>query len=339
MVDLDFGVFDWLDVHRDRSIADTYDDRIAIARRADEGNFVRFHVAEHHGATLGLAASPGLFTAALARETQRLRLVPTTFIVPLYDPLRLVQEIAMIDQLSHGRLELGIGKGSSPHEAAMYGYSPAEMQSRYETFLPAILHALKTGVFQPPHGGAPVELTLRPSGEIPVWYPTSNPESIQRTAENGQNTIFGFAFKSPSLPVIREHSDLFADVHSATLPDSPLPRFGVLRHVVVADTDERAFEIAERAFVDHYDNFTWLWRKMGSEQPARPDLRRLVDEHLFFVGSPESVTAQVAHVVEVGGVNYLAGAFSWGTLSREDALRSIDLFDTEVIPAVRERLS
>lgn len=337
MADVEFGVFDWIDVHDGRDIADTYDDRIAIARRADSGDFTRFHIAEHHGATLGLAASPGLFAAALARETQRLRLVPTTFIVPLYDPLRLVQEIAMVDQLSHGRLEIGIGKGSSPHEAAMYGYTREDMGARYETFAPAVLDALATGEFAPPRGGAPVELTLRPAGPVPVWYPTSNPESIRRTAENGQNTIFGFAFRSPPVEVIREHRDLFVEVSETVRPGQVPPLFGVLRHVVVAETDARAFEIAEAAFAAHYDNFTWLWRKHGTPQPPQPDLRALVDEHLVFIGSPASVAEQVAQVVEATGVTYLAGAFSWGTLSRDDALRSIGLFDTEVIPAVRGR--
>jgi alkanesulfonate monooxygenase SsuD/methylene tetrahydromethanopterin reductase-like flavin-dependent oxidoreductase (luciferase family) len=332
-----FGVFDWVDVHPRRSIADVYDDRIALARRADAGDFTRFHIAEHHGATLGLAASPGLFAAALARETERLRLVPTTFIVPLYDPLRLVQEIAMIDQLSHGRLEIGVGKGSSPHEAAMYGFTREEMTARYDTFVPAILDALQTGVFVPPGGGEPVELTITPTGPLPVWYPTGNPESIRMTAENGQNTIFGFAFKSPPVPVIREHRDLFDEISAEVHPGQPVPLFGVLRHVLVAETDARAFEIAEEAFAAHYDNFTWLWRRRGTPQPPQPELRTLVDEHLLFIGSPASVAEQIAQLVDATRIDYLACAFAWGTISREDALRSIDLFDTEVIPALRGR--
>ncbi len=92
-------MFDWVDVARGRSIADTYDDRIAVAKRADQGALASYHIAEHHGATLGLAASPGLLAAAVARETSPIRLAPMTFIVPLYDPLRLAEETAMIDQL------------------------------------------------------------------------------------------------------------------------------------------------------------------------------------------------------------------------------------------------
>jgi alkanesulfonate monooxygenase SsuD/methylene tetrahydromethanopterin reductase-like flavin-dependent oxidoreductase (luciferase family) len=338
MVDLEFGVFDWVDVSRGRSIADTYDDRIALAQRADRGEFVRFHIAEHHGATLGLAASPGLMAVAIARETTRIKLAPMTFIVPLYDPLCLTEEIAMIDQLSHGRLELGIGKGSSPIEAAMFGLSGTQMQDRYDAFLPRILAALKTGRYVT-DAGEEVPLTIRPAQQsFTTWYPTSNPESIERAAINGQNTIFGFAFRSPSLEVIRERRDLYFAARERVESRQRHPRFGVLRHVFVAESETEAWSAAESAFAQHYDNFTWLWRQHGVNQPPQPDLHQLVDDRLFFVGSVDSVVEQVCDAVVATGVNYLAGSFIWGTLPVEAALASIDLFDSHVIPAVRRRL-
>ncbi|WP_308492735.1 LLM class flavin-dependent oxidoreductase [Microbacterium terrisoli] len=338
-MDLEFGVFDWVDVAKGRSIADTYDDRIAVAQRADRGRFERYHIAEHHGATLGLAASPGLFAAAVARQTQRIRLAPMTFVVPLYEPLRLVEEIAMIDQLSHGRLELGIGKGSSPIEARMFGLTADQMRERYEASLPRVIEALKTGVYSNEAGEA-FPLSIRPvQSAFTTWYPTSNPDSIRQAALNGQNTIFGFAFRSPGVDVIRERRDIYFDTRAGLASNGRDPRFGVLRHVCVAATEAQAWDRAEAAFADHYDNFTWLWRQHGVDQPPQPDLRQLVADHLFFVGSPDDVTAQVAHVVEATGVNYVAGAFSWGSLSVADALTSIDLFDTQVIPAVLERVA
>ena len=110
----------------------------------------------------------------------------------------------MIDQLSHGRLELGIGKGSSPIEARMFDHAAEEMQARYDSFLPRILEALRTGTYRN-DAGDEFPLPIRPlQSAFTTWYPTSNPESIQRAAVNGQHTIFGFAFKSPGLDVIRE---------------------------------------------------------------------------------------------------------------------------------------
>src|SRR5689334_16977092 len=195
--DLAFGLFDWIDEAPGRTPGEVYEDRLRLLAEADRGGFDVYHLAEHHGAPLGLAPSPALFLAAAARATQRIRLAPTTFIVPLYDPLRLVEEIGMLDQLSGGRLDIGVGKGSSPHEAAMFELTPAGTAERFEELMPAILDALETGVFRRPGGqGAPVPLQVRARQQPhpPLWYPTSNPASIPRLGEQGYNVIFGFGF-------------------------------------------------------------------------------------------------------------------------------------------------
>jgi alkanesulfonate monooxygenase SsuD/methylene tetrahydromethanopterin reductase-like flavin-dependent oxidoreductase (luciferase family) len=339
---LEFGVFDWVDVAEGRDTATMYDERLALVKQADSGRFSRYHVAEHHGSPLGLASSPGLFLAAVAAVTSRIKIVPTTFIVPLYDPLRLVQEIGMLDQLSHGRLEVGVGKGSSPIEAAMYGFTPADMSDRYDEFLTAIVTALHSGVFSRAESEG-IELFVRPQRVPPFWYPTSNPKSIPMLAEQGFNTIFGFGFVSPPLEAIREHRDTFFAARAQADPERDVqaahPRFGMLRHVFVAETDAEATRTANAAFVDHYRSFAHLWVKAGSDRvSASLDLDELVAANRFFVGSPETVTEQIAHAVTVSGVNYLAAAFAWGSLSRPAASQSMSLFNDKVIPDVLARI-
>src|SRR3954447_17231395 len=154
-----FGLFDWIDAAPGRTAGEVYEDRLRLLREADRGGFTVYHLAEHHGTPLGLAPSPAVFLAAAARETTRIRLAPTTFIVPLYDPLRLVEEIGMLDQLSGGRLEIGVGKGPSPHEAAMLGLPPPQTAGRFEDVMPAILEALEIGAFRRPGSdAAPIPL-------------------------------------------------------------------------------------------------------------------------------------------------------------------------------------
>lgn len=342
MIDtLEFGIFDWLDAAPGRDTGVTYRDRLELVRRADAGGFSRYHLAEHHGTPLGLASSPVLFLAAAAAVTERILLVPTTLILPFYEPLRLAQEIGMLDQLASGRLEIGIGKGSSPYEAAMHGLTREDTAARFERDLPTILEALETGVLTRP-GAEPTELFVRPTRVPPIWYPTSNPDSIPITARNGYHTIFGFGFVSPPLADIRAQAEVFlatrevADREAGRTGETP--RFGVLRHVVVADTDEEALALATTAFASHQDSFVHLWRKHGSERHATDrTVAELADDHLFLVGSPATVADQVAHIVEAGGVNYVAGAFAFGSLPQAAALRSLELFDTEVIPAVAGR--
>jgi alkanesulfonate monooxygenase SsuD/methylene tetrahydromethanopterin reductase-like flavin-dependent oxidoreductase (luciferase family) len=347
---LEFGLFDWIDLAPGATPSEVYEGRLRLLAEADRGEFAVYHLAEHHGTPLGLAPSPAVFVAAAARVTERIRLAPTTFIVPLYDPLRLVQEIAMLDQLSHGRLEVGVGKGSSPQEAAMYGLTPPQAAERFEQLMPAILEALETGTFRRPGGDGvageaiPLHVPVYQRPHPPLWYPTSNAASIPRLGERGYNVLFGFGFVSPSLDVVREQSKIFFERFWTSaergearyaLPGTT-PRFGLMRHVFVAPTDEEAVALARPAFVDHYASFTHLWRLHGSERFSAPvDFDQLRAEGKLYVGSPQTVAEQIAEAVTAGEVNYVAGSFAWGSLDTEASLRSLRLFRDEVIPAVR----
>src|SRR5215472_17886347 len=117
---LRFGIFDWIDDSR-RPPADVYEHRLKMIEYADSAGFWCYHVAEHHGTPLGLAPSPNLFLASAAGRTRRIRLGTLVNVLPLYDPVRLVEEICMLDHLSQGRLELGVGRGGSPTELLNFG--------------------------------------------------------------------------------------------------------------------------------------------------------------------------------------------------------------------------
>src|SRR5438132_9992851 len=107
------GIFDHVE-RSDRPVATTLEERLQFAAAADAAGIYCLHVAEHHATPLNMVPVPGVYLGALARETSRLRLGPLVYLLPLYSPLRLIEEIAMLDHLSHGRLEVGIGRGVSP---------------------------------------------------------------------------------------------------------------------------------------------------------------------------------------------------------------------------------
>ena len=119
-VAMQFGVFDHLD-RCDGSLADFYADRLAIVDAYDRAGFYAYHLAEHHSTPLGMAPSPSVFLSAVAQRTRRLRFGPLVWAMPLHHPLRLIEEICMLDQLSGGRLELGFGRGSVAVELEYYG--------------------------------------------------------------------------------------------------------------------------------------------------------------------------------------------------------------------------
>src|SRR5271166_6936746 len=125
-----FGVFDHLD-RDDQTLGDYYRSRLEIIEAYDRLGFYAYHVAEHHSTPLGMAPSPSVFLAAVAQRTRRLRFGPMVYALPLHHPLRLIEEICMLDQMSGGRLDLGFGRGASPIELAYYGQAPERAEEVY----------------------------------------------------------------------------------------------------------------------------------------------------------------------------------------------------------------
>ncbi len=115
-----FGVFDHMD-DAGLPLGQLYADRLQLVEAYDRAGLRGYHLAEHHSTPLGCAASPGLFLAAAAQRTRTLRFGPLVYLLPFYHPLRLIEEICMLDQMSGGRLELGVGRGVSPFETKAYG--------------------------------------------------------------------------------------------------------------------------------------------------------------------------------------------------------------------------
>ncbi|MDP3768763.1 MAG: LLM class flavin-dependent oxidoreductase, partial [Dehalococcoidia bacterium] len=105
---LRFGIFDWLDDSR-RGLAETWALRLTMLEYADRAGFFAYHLAEHHGTPLSTAPSPNLFLMAVAQRTRQLRFGPMVYLLPMYHPIRLIEEICILDQISGGRLELGVG--------------------------------------------------------------------------------------------------------------------------------------------------------------------------------------------------------------------------------------
>src|SRR5437667_229243 len=120
---LEFGVFDHVDRH-DLPLKDFYEDRLKLIEAYDRAGIYGYHVAEHHATPLGMAPSPSVYLSAVAQRTKRLNFGPLVYTLPLYHPIRLIEEICMLDQMSGGRFQFGVGKGISPIETRYYGVDP-----------------------------------------------------------------------------------------------------------------------------------------------------------------------------------------------------------------------
>jgi alkanesulfonate monooxygenase SsuD/methylene tetrahydromethanopterin reductase-like flavin-dependent oxidoreductase (luciferase family) len=124
-MDIPFGIIDHID-HQEIPISQTFDERLEQVVKFDAHGFYAYHVTEHHFTDHGLASSPIAFLSAVARLTKKIKLIPTVLVLPTYQPLRLAEEICMLDQLSHGRVEFGVGRGVVPHELSLFGINPHE---------------------------------------------------------------------------------------------------------------------------------------------------------------------------------------------------------------------
>src|SRR5215471_17908590 len=141
MTKLDFGIFDWID-RAEAPLHQLYEERLQLLEVADSAGFFCYHLAEHRATPLSMAPSPALFLSAAAQRTRRIRLGPLVYLLPLYDPLRLIGEVCMLDQLSGGRLELGVGRGVSPYELRYFGVDPADARAIFSETLDVLIAGL-----------------------------------------------------------------------------------------------------------------------------------------------------------------------------------------------------
>lgn len=337
---VEFGLFDWID-RRDVPLGQIYEERLRLLEYADAAGFVGYHLAEHHFTPLGMAPSPGIFLSALAQRTRRLRFGPLVYLLPLYNPLRLLVEVCMLDQLSGGRVELGVGRGVSPYELRYFGVDPEQSRAIFREAL-EVLRLGFTGRRLTFHGryytydDVPIELECAQRPYPPLWYPTTNPESVGWAAEQG----FHLMGLGPAQD-LRANAERYRAVWAQHChrPDRynahvARPRIGLVRLVYVADSDERAVADARPAYARWFDNFDHLWRAFGDPRQAfRRDFDAARANRTVLLGSPDSVRAQLVQVLEESACDYAALVFTWGSLSYAQALRSMELFVSEILPA------
>ena len=189
---IEFGIFDHIEGRGGESAEATYEDRIAFLKRAEAGGFYGFHLAEHHGHDLSISPTAAVFLAALARETTQLKLIPTVVCLPLHDPVRVFEDLAMLDVLSHGRLELGVGKGITPYEHLQFGHPPEEASARSKEILAMLLAGWETGIISS-DGSTFYDFTELKLPFQPVQHPYPplwTAGNVETAGRGGHNFIF-----------------------------------------------------------------------------------------------------------------------------------------------------
>jgi alkanesulfonate monooxygenase SsuD/methylene tetrahydromethanopterin reductase-like flavin-dependent oxidoreductase (luciferase family) len=330
-----FGIFDHMD-DAGVPLGELYAGRLRLAEAYDCAGFHAYHLAEHHGTPIGCAASPGVFLAALAQRTSKLRFGPMVYLLPFYHPLRLIEEVCMLDQMSGGRFELGVGRGVSPFETAAYGLDFAQTQAMYHEAFQLLLKGLAAdelsfdGKF---YHFDKVRMVLRPvqRPHPPLWYGVSLPDNADWPAASDVNVI---SLAPPQQ--VRPIFDRYLAMRDKLGKDGS-PLRGVGRHVVVADSDAKALAIARRAYPRWRSNFFWLFERHGAAPRVAGLYPKTFDEVAALgtavAGTPATVRAFIEADIAATGANYVVPWLAFGDMTPDEALHSVELFAAEVMPA------
>jgi alkanesulfonate monooxygenase SsuD/methylene tetrahydromethanopterin reductase-like flavin-dependent oxidoreductase (luciferase family) len=372
---LRFGVFDHIEPVPGLGLDRIYRERLVQIERLDSAGFYAYHLAEHHTPAIhSLAPSQNVFLGSVAQRTTRLRFGPCVYVLPLHHPLRLIEEISMLDNLSGGRLDIGVGRGGVM-EAYFWGQE-ADSETNYARYVET-LAIVREGLSHEQltyagrfHRFDHLPMYLRPLQQPypPLWY-MRNPVTA---AMEGMHTIIVGSLDglAVAVPRYREAWEQHQGV-GVTNVQGEEPMVGLVVHLVIAETDDEALAAAAPAWEKYRWNLAaprrleaekrgltqFMSTKDGSfgfvgdrpaglparetrrdidaelerfdQQKSRPHPNRLGG--LTLAGSPAAVREYMDEYVATGA-NYFVASFQWGDLSHEQAMRSIELFASEVMP-------
>jgi alkanesulfonate monooxygenase SsuD/methylene tetrahydromethanopterin reductase-like flavin-dependent oxidoreductase (luciferase family) len=331
-----FGVWDHFERRPAIPLDLQFQQKIALLQEAEALGFVGYHLAEHHLTPLDMAPSPNVFLAALAQATTRLRIGTLVYILPLYHPVRLIQEICMLDNLSAGRLDVGIGRGIRTVEFDWFGLDPAEGRTRTEEILRILVDTLCSGRFG--HVGryyqipeAALDMLPMQQPYPPLWYAGG----IDFAGRHHLNFLSRTADQVARYwALVDEHLDVpdLVNQHLESLIA------GVTRHVVIRETEAEAIAVARRAWAVFDANFhaTSVHMLVSRTVSVSEDFDTVLREGTrLLVGTPATVREYLENCVDRlrGRPNfYFAPALQWGDMTLEESLESMRLLAHEVMP-------
>ena len=316
-------------------LTDVYADYISDAVLAEELGFVGSWYGEHHFRPCQWTGSPMLVATAVAARTSRLRVGTAVTLLPFQDPRRVAEDTAILDLISGGRFDLGVGPGSQYEEFVTFGVDPTEMIGRSWESIDWVRRAFSESA-EFSHRGRFYDIpnmtfTTKPAQDpVPVWWGGMGPQNLRRAAERGFNLIapFNAGYSHALQAAGRNPAD-----HQVAL----------MVPVFVADNTDKAWEIAGPG-LEYFVNFYQQRRNLQGE-PAAPEARVTVDmlrsgnAGFWFaaVGTPDEVIAQLKPVVggqRLGPCTQLALQLRQAGMSTDDTHRGMELFAREVLPAL-----
>jgi alkanesulfonate monooxygenase SsuD/methylene tetrahydromethanopterin reductase-like flavin-dependent oxidoreductase (luciferase family) len=319
-----------------------------------------FCVEHHFRPDESWMSSPSLYAVGAGARTRRMRIGPMGYVVPLYHPLRLAEEIAIVDQMLGGRMELGLVPGIAADYFRPFGLDYEFRKSptlEFVDYLRAAYCQKQPFSFHGDnHHTDEAILSVQPlqSPHPPIWMMSRDPQTLEFCAKNGIHP--GYFLVYPRSDAAPRYRKFLEDWEKAGWPHQP--RIAYCTIVYVDETDEKALEIGLQRASRAYEGFLAA-PKPGEtfEDRARAHAKKfigrgedgaavlmanlfdpdfLMKHDLVFIGSPETVAKKLRAAAQSGMFNTFMGEFNFSDLPEPDLMRSIRLFGEKVIPALRE---
>jgi alkanesulfonate monooxygenase SsuD/methylene tetrahydromethanopterin reductase-like flavin-dependent oxidoreductase (luciferase family) len=324
-----FSVADQYPAELPRTAARLYDELLAQVEAADALGFDSFWVAEHHFHDYGVIPRPPIWLAAAAQRTRRIRLGSAVVVLPFDNPLRTAEDYALVDVLSGGRLELGVGSGYLKHEYDGFGIDPEEKRDRFDEALAIVLQAWAGERFSYSgkyHRVSDVALNVRPLQQPrpPLWIAVLRNEAARHVGERGFPMMMIPYATTEQLDELALTARVFRDafVQSGGRPADARIAFGLHAHCAPTTALARA---QAREPMDRYVRT----RRFARQRPF--DL--LVERDLVAFGDPDEITRVARRYAAAGLTDFLA-ITNFGGLPHRQVLDSMDLLARHVLPAL-----
>jgi alkanesulfonate monooxygenase SsuD/methylene tetrahydromethanopterin reductase-like flavin-dependent oxidoreductase (luciferase family) len=351
-----FGTFFFFQATPGRRHADIIRDELTQCEWTEELGFDEIWLTEHHFIDYGLAVDPATLASAAASRTRRVRIGLAAFILPFHHPIRLAEQVALLDVISNGRLDVGVGRGNRPAEFAGYRVPQHESRDRFDEIVHILVKCWteETVTYQGRfYDLQDVRVIPKPLQQPhpPLYQVCVTKDGIENTALRGWPMLNSVLFGPVDQLV--QNRDIYVDTlrKAGRTPDEIaglLADWGVSRQIYVAETDARALEEAKAAelwYQESFRKFVIPDRIEDTHPSLQPGFRamaerlssitweKLVAETLAF-GSPDTVARHIAHMRDLG-VGHVMCWMNFGGLEQAKIRRSMELFAREVMPRFR----
>ena len=349
-----FGVLYIPDYYPDRyqSASHYYGEMMEQIQYEEELGFDGVFFAEHYVGGYAFP-SPPVFAAAVAQRTKRIRLGTGVTLLPLSNPVRTAEEYAMLDVLSNGRLDLGIGRGVLKAEYELFDVDEAESQGRFHESLEVIIRAwTQDSVSYDGKYYKVREVTALPKPiqqpHPPVWSACAvTPESFTWAGQKGFHPMT-IPFAYPKHEDLKAKLDLYWSALKAAGHDPETRDVLGVYHLYVADTDEAAHALARKHFTKYWRFFSGLDQK-GSWQSEdykeyRGGLSKLFGNATYedldkgdciIFGTPERCIQRLKRAAVDYGLTYAVFEVNFGGFPHKETIKSLEMFAKHVMPHLR----